>query len=59
MISFQQKSKKKQFCYLNMNSEAWARDTIRHIIKLVNGLKRYHPAGQTETSMAGVIRDSR
>ncbi|CAB5094117.1 hypothetical protein D3OALGB2SA_1503 [Olavius algarvensis associated proteobacterium Delta 3] len=34
-------------------------EAMCHVEKLMNRLKRFHPSGQTETSMAGVIRDSR
>ena len=30
-----------------------------HCSRFKKGLKRFHPMGQTETSMAGVIRGSR
>ncbi|CAB5110534.1 hypothetical protein D3OALGB2SA_2377 [Olavius algarvensis associated proteobacterium Delta 3] len=42
-----------------MNTDASSCDAICIVEKRRNGLKRFHPAGQMETSMACVIRDSR
>ncbi|CAB5106229.1 hypothetical protein D3OALGA1CA_3909 [Olavius algarvensis associated proteobacterium Delta 3] len=42
-----------------MNTDASSCDAMCHVEKRMNGLKRFHPAGQTETSMACVIRYSR
>ncbi|CAB5112170.1 hypothetical protein D3OALGA1CA_2091 [Olavius algarvensis associated proteobacterium Delta 3] len=41
-----------------MNTDTLECDAICHVEKLMNGLKRFHPSGQTETFMACVIRDS-
>ncbi|CAB5079070.1 hypothetical protein D3OALGA1CA_4887 [Olavius algarvensis associated proteobacterium Delta 3] len=59
MKSFQQMPKKKQHRCINVRTESLDRGAICNVEKLMNDLKRFHPAGQTETSMAGVIRDSR
>ncbi|CAB5113808.1 hypothetical protein D3OALGA1CA_2135 [Olavius algarvensis associated proteobacterium Delta 3] len=42
-----------------MKTDASGYDAMCHVEKRMNGLKRFHPAGQTETSLACVIRDSR
>ncbi|CAB5104583.1 hypothetical protein D3OALGA1CA_4772 [Olavius algarvensis associated proteobacterium Delta 3] len=42
-----------------MHTDASGCDAMCHVEKRMNGLKRFHPSGQTETSMDCVIRDSR
>jgi len=59
MKSFQQMSKKIQNQRFNAIAAAWGCDAMCYVKKRINDLKRFHPAGQTETSMGGVIRDSR
>jgi len=51
--------KKKQHQRFKVIAAASGREAMCHVEKLINDLKRFHPAGQAETSMAGVIRDSR
>ncbi|CAB5125399.1 hypothetical protein D3OALGA1CA_5689 [Olavius algarvensis associated proteobacterium Delta 3] len=59
MTSFQQMPKQKQSQCIHVHTASLDRGAICNVEKLLNDLKRFHPAGQTETSMDSVIRDSR
>ncbi|CAB5173486.1 hypothetical protein D3OALGA1CA_5904 [Olavius algarvensis associated proteobacterium Delta 3] len=59
MKSFQQLAKKKKNRGVTVNVGLFRENAICHVQDLQNSLKRFHPLGQTETLMAGVIRGSR